>query len=115
MKKGGIKVNNIKELSDDEFSSFLEENKKVIIDFWATWCGPCKMVKPTFEDLAKNYNGKISFAEMNIEENNRTANQYGVQAIPAFLFFENGQVVGQVQGALPPNQFVDKIEESFNL
>ncbi len=106
---------NVKELSDEGFGSFLEENERAVVDFWATWCGPCKAVKPTFEDVAGRYKGDISFGEMNIEENNRVANQYGIQAIPAFLFFEDGQVVGQVQGALSMDQFIDKIEESFNL
>ncbi len=104
----------IVELSDEDFQSFVEDNERVLVDFWATWCGPCMAVKPTFEDLAEQY-GDVNFAKVNIEENNMIANRYGIQAIPAFLFFEDGQVVGQAQGALSKAQFAKKIEDSFNL
>lgn len=108
-------MNNVKELNDEEFKSFLDSNPRVVVDFWATWCVPCKAAKPVFEDVAERYRDKIAFGEMNIEENNRIANMYGIQTIPAFLFFENGNIVGQVQGALSMDQFIDRIRESFNL
>ncbi len=96
----------------------LQSEIPVIVDFWAPWCGPCKMVAPTLEKFAKEYAGKLLVAKVNTDEHAQHAQQYGVQGIPTMLFIANGKVVHQQVGALPEphlrdlvDQFLEVLEE----
>ena len=87
-------------LSDSNFSSELSRHSLLVVDFWAPWCGPCRMVGPIIEELAKDYAGKIKFGKLNVDDNPITANQFQVQSIPTILIFKNGQAVDGVLGAI---------------
>ena len=73
----------------------------VMIDFWAVWCGPCKVLSPIVEELGKDYSGKLKVGKVNVDENNNLAMRYGVMSIPTLKFFKNGKVVGELIGAAP--------------
>ncbi|MBI9051301.1 MAG: thioredoxin [Anaerolineaceae bacterium] len=102
-------------VADDAFEkTVLESTVPVIVDFWAPWCGPCKMVAPILEKLAKEFEGKLLVAKVNTDENQMWAGQYGVQGIPTMLFVAGGKIVHRQTGALPEamlrdvvNQFLD--------
>jgi thioredoxin 1 len=89
-------------VGDGDFSTaVIESDTPVLVDFWATWCAPCKVIAPVIEDLAAQYKGRMKFAKMNVEEHQETPQQYGIRSIPALLVFKGGKVVGQVIGAVP--------------
>jgi thioredoxin 1 len=83
----------------------------VMVDFWATWCGPCQMVVPIIDELAKEYEGKAKIGKMNVDENKEIPTKMGIQGIPAIKFFKNGQLVGELVGAQPKQVFVEKLDE----
>lgn len=82
----------------------IKENGVVLVDFYADWCGPCKMISPILEELAKEYEGKVTIAKVNVDENGDIAGRYGVMSIPNLVLFKNGEVVKQVVGFQPKNQ-----------
>ena len=88
-------------LTDANFAQVINGGLPVLVDFWAPWCGPCHMVAPTVEALAQEYAGKLVVGKVNVDENQRTASQYGIMSIPALLIFRNGKVVDQMMGAQP--------------
>lgn len=89
-------------IGDNEFrKEVLESLEPVLVDFWATWCAPCRAIAPVVEELAKQYKGKLKVAKLNIDENQDTPQQYGVRSIPTLLLFKGGQVVEQIVGAVP--------------
>jgi len=91
-------------VTDDSFeNTVLKSTIPIIVDFWAPWCNPCKMVAPTLEKLATEYAGKLLIAKVNVDNDQKFAQQYGVQGIPTMLFISNGNVVHQQVGALPEN------------
>jgi len=91
-------------VTDDSFeNTVLKSTIPVIVDFWAPWCTPCKMVAPTLEKLAAEYGGKLLVAKVNVDNDQKYAQQYGVQGIPTMLFISNGNIVHQQVGALPEN------------
>ena len=91
----------VMELSDANFHKVLSEtDKPVLIDFWADWCAPCKMMAPVIHQMAKDYAGKAHIAKLNVDYNQRTAAQFGVMSIPNFIVFKNGKPVGQTVGAV---------------
>lgn len=101
-------------LTDSIFKKeVLESELPVLVDFWAGWCGPCKAIAPVIEDLEKEYNGKIKIAKVNVDENSKTTNQYGIMSIPTLIFFKNGKVMDQVVGALSKAELKKKIEENL--
>jgi thioredoxin 1 len=88
------------EISDSDFKKeVLESAQPVLVDFWATWCAPCRAIAPLVEDLASKHKGKLKVAKVNIDDNQDTPQQYGVRSIPTLLLFKNGQVVDQIVGA----------------
>jgi len=82
----------------------------VMIDFWAVWCGPCKMIAPFVEEAAKEYEGKLKVGKINVDDNQKIASEHAIMSIPALLFFKDGQVVDQIIGAVPKKAIFDKID-----
>ncbi len=95
-------------------ASFVETVKKyplIIVDCWAAWCGPCKMVAPVIDELAKEYAGKVVFGKLNVDENPKIASEFGIMAIPTLFIFKNGEPVDVIQGAMPKPYFEAKLKE----
>ena len=96
--------------TDDNFSTdALESSIPVVVDFYADWCGPCKMMAPVIDELAGDYEGKVRIGKVNTDENRGTASKYNVMSIPTILFIKNGEVVDQVVGAVPKTVLEQKI------
>ncbi|MGD0282188.1 MAG: thioredoxin [Dissulfurispiraceae bacterium] len=91
-------------------SEVLQYSGLVMVDFWAVWCGPCRMIAPTFEELAKEYAGKLKVGKLNTDENPDVASKYKIMGIPTVMFFKDGQKVDQVVGAVPKPQLKSKID-----
>jgi len=104
---------NLIEFTDDNFDTeVLKSNLPVLVDFWAEWCGPCKMIAPIVEEIAGDYAGKVKVGKVNVDFNNQVAMQYGIRGIPALLVFKGGSVANQIVGAVPKNnitQILDKV------
>jgi thioredoxin 1 len=83
----------------------------VVVDFWAAWCGPCRMIAPIMEELAVTYDGKAKIAKLDVDSNQELAAKFRIMSIPNVLFFKGGEVVDQIVGAMPKQQFVDRIEK----
>lgn len=90
-------------------SDVLEASVPVLVDFWAEWCGPCRAIIPTLEQLAEDYDGKLKVAKVNVDQNRELAQQFGVRSIPFLLIIKDGKVAEQMVGALSKPQFVEKI------
>lgn len=101
-------------VSDASFEAdVLGASEPVIVDFWAEWCAPCKMIGPSLEELAEEMGGKVRIAKMNIDENPNTPTKYGVRGIPTLMMFKNGEVASMKVGALPKGKIKDWIEEEI--
>ncbi len=88
----------------------LESDGLIMVDFWAVWCGPCRIIAPTVEELAKEYAGKLKVAKLNTDENPEVASKYKIMGIPTIIFFKNGEKVDQVVGAVPKSQLKSMID-----
>jgi thioredoxin 1 len=97
-------------LTDENFKSYLESGKPIVVDFWAEWCGPCRMVGPIVEELAREYEGKVVIGKMDVDENTDTPAEYGIRNIPTILFFKGGELVDKQVGAALRNALKEKIE-----
>ncbi|MDM8520881.1 thioredoxin [Anaerolineales bacterium HSG6] len=99
------------DISDAEFEEkVLKSSKPVVVDFWAPWCGPCRMVAPALKELAKDYANDVVIAKVNTDENHQWATKYGVQGIPTMLFVKDGELVDRVVGALPKPSIQQRID-----
>ncbi len=98
-------------VSDDSFENdVLKSGHPVLVDFWAEWCGPCKMIAPALEEIAEELNGRLTVAKINIDDNPHTPQKYGVRGIPTMMLFKDGQVAATKVGALPKNQLAEWVE-----
>jgi thioredoxin 1 len=98
------------EVTDANFDDeVLKSDKPVLVDFWAIWCGPCKMVAPVVEEIAKEYNGKLKVGKMDVDANPDVALRFGIRSIPTLMVFKGGKPVDQIIGALPKKNLLDKI------
>ena len=98
-------------VGDDDFeTNVLKSDRPVLVDFWAEWCGPCKIIAPALEEIAREMDGKLTVAKMNIDDNPHTPTKYGVKGIPTLIVFKNGQVAAQKLGTLPKSQLIQWIE-----
>ncbi len=88
----------------------LQSDKPVLVDFWAEWCGPCRMIAPVIDELAAEYAGKAKVAKLNVDENQQVSMKYGIRSIPTLLIFKNGQVVDQIIGAVPKGVIENKLK-----
>jgi thioredoxin 1 len=99
------------DVSDQTFESeVIKSSLPVLLDLWAPWCGPCRMVAPVIEGLAEKYDGKVKFCRLNVDENPQTAAKYRIMSIPTLMFFKNGQVTDTVIGAVPERTLQPKID-----
>lgn len=98
-------------LTDENFAKeVLESSVPVLVDFWAVWCGPCRMVAPVVEALAGEYEGRAKVAKLDVDSAQKTASEYGIRSIPTLLIFKGGKVADQVIGAVPKKQIVEKLD-----
>lgn len=101
------------QVSDDTFESFVKRFPKVVVDCWAPWCGPCRMLSPTIDTLAKGMKGKVAFAKLNTDDNYGTAGKFRIMSIPTLLFFKDGQLVNRMVGAAPKSTVEQEIREAL--
>lgn len=101
-------------LTDAEFEQeVLKSEKPVLIDFWATWCGPCRMIAPHIEEIAGEYSDRAKIFKLDVDNNQKTAMQYGIRSIPTILIFSGGEVVDTIIGAVSKQQIIDKLSAHF--
>ena len=100
------------EITDSTFdTNVLQSSVPVLVDFWAPWCGPCRALGPVIDELAKEYEGKVSIVKMNVDENPSTPGKFGIRAIPTMILFKSGQVVEQITGAVSKSSLKNILEQ----
>lgn len=99
------------QITDANFDELVNAGKPMVLDFWAEWCGPCRMVGPIIDELATEYEGRVTIGKMDVDNNNDVVAQFGIRNIPTVLFFKDGQVVDKQVGAAPKAAFVEKINK----
>ena len=99
------------EITDANFDELvLQSEKLVLVDFWAEWCGPCRMITPIIEELSEEYDGKVVIGKIDVDNNPEVCNKYGIRNIPSILFFKNGEIIEKQVGAAPKNALASKID-----
>ena len=100
--------------TDQNFEAeVLKSDVPVLVDFWAVWCGPCRMIAPVIEELANEYEGKAKIAKLNVDENPQISMAYGIRSIPTLLIFKGGEIVDQIVGAVPKNVIAEKLNSQL--
>ena len=102
---------NVREFSSIDFEAeVLKSDLRVLVDFWAEWCGPCRAIAPVIKEVADDYQGKVKVGKLNVDNDNQIASQYGVRSIPALLIFKNGTIVNQIVGAVPKTRITEVLD-----
>ncbi len=105
---------NVREFTDDNFDEkVIGSDKLTVVDFWAEWCAPCRMIAPTVEELANEYKGKVNVGKLNVDENNKIATRFGIRSIPTLLFFKNGEIAKQVVGVRSKAELKEIIDSNL--
>lgn len=102
------------EITDANFEEVLSTDKPVLVDFWAEWCGPCKMIGPVVEELAGEYDGKAVIGKVDVDSNPQVSAKFGIRSIPTLLFFKNSEIVDKQIGAVPKTVLAQKLEAQIN-
>ena len=97
-------------INSSEFSGLLQEDKLLVVDFFATWCGPCKKLSPTLDEVSEEFGEQVNIVKVDVDESEDLAMDYGIRSVPTVLFFKNGQQVDKFVGALPKSEIVAKIQ-----
>lgn len=98
-------------ITNENYMELVKGDQPVMIDFWATWCGPCRQMSPIVEELAKEYDGKVVVGKCNIDEEEDIAMRYGIRSIPTIIFIKNGEIVDKTVGAVPKAKLVEKLDK----
>ena len=105
-------MSDVIELNDSNFESeVLNSNIPVVVDFWATWCGPCRKLSPVIDEIAKDYEGKVKFAKINVEQSIETAKKYSISGLPSLLVFNNSEAVERMTGLMPKSTIISNVEK----
>lgn len=100
------------QLTDNNFKNeVLDSTQPVLVDFWAAWCGPCKMIAPIIDEIAADYQGKVKIGKLNVDENSKTASEYGIMSIPTMVLFKNGKEVNRLVGFMPKAQLAKVLDQ----
>ncbi|MFH1403370.1 MAG: thioredoxin [Candidatus Altiarchaeota archaeon] len=113
-KTRGVAMDKVVEVTDDSFNDIISKNPVVVLDMWASWCGPCRMIAPIIDELAKEYAGRIVFGKLNVDENQEVPAKFNVMSIPTLLVFKDAKLVDQIVGAMPKESIEHKISRHIS-